>query len=105
MNQNGMNRAQVIQTLEQHLSELQTRFGVQELALFGSVARDGAAQGSDVDLVADYGEPPTFRQYTGALLYLEDVLGCKVDLVTRSGLKPDLKPMIEQDLVPIQNAA
>ena len=100
-----MNREQIINTLEHHLGELQTRFGVRELALFGSVARNGAVQGSDVDLVVDYGEPPTFRQYTGALLYLEDVLGCKVDLVTRSGLKPDLKPVIEQDLVPIQNAA
>ena len=100
-----MTRAHIIQTLSKHLGELQTRFGIRELSLFGSVARDEAKRSSDIDLIVDYGAPPTFRQYTDALLYLEDLLGCKVDLVTRSSLKPELVSTVEQDLLTIQNAA
>ena len=100
-----MTRAHVIQTLSEHLSELKTRFGIRELSLFGSVARNEAAQGSDVDLIADYGAAPTFRQYTDALLYLEDLLGCKVDLITRGSLKIELIPAVERDFLTIQNAA
>lgn len=100
-----MTQAHIIQILSEHLGELRMRFGIRELALFGSLARNEASHGSDVDLVADYGASPTFRQYTGALLYLEDLLGCKVDLVTRGSLRPELVPNVEQDLLTIQDAA
>ncbi|CAN5851210.1 nucleotidyltransferase family protein [soil metagenome] len=100
-----MTDTHIIQTLSEHLAELRTRFGIRELALFGSVARNEARPNSDVDLIVDYGAPPTFRQYTDALLYLEDLLGCKVDLITRGSLKPELVLTAEQDLLTIQDAA
>ena len=100
-----MIRAHIIQTLSEHLEELRIQFGIRELSLFGSVARDEAKHSSDIDLIADYGAPPTFRQYTDALLYLEDLLGCKVDLVTRSSLKRELVATVELDLLTIQDAA
>ena len=100
-----MKRQQVINTLRDVLPELQREFGVKALSLFGSVARNEATKMSDIDLVVDFGQAPTFRQYTGALLYLEDLLACKVDLITVGTLKPDLMPNIEEDLHPISHAA
>lgn len=99
-----MNKQFVIQTLEQHFTELQQRHGVKSLQLFGSVARDEAKTSSDVDILVDFGRAPSFRDYMGTMLYLEDVLGCKVDLVTKGSLKDDLVPHVERDLVSIHAA-
>ncbi|MBI2939097.1 MAG: metallopeptidase family protein, partial [Chloroflexi bacterium] len=55
-------------------------FGVKSLALFGSVARDEAGPESDVDVLVEFDGPPTFDQYIGLKLYLEDLLGAHVDL-------------------------
>jgi len=100
-----MNRQQTLQTLSDHLAELEEKFGIKSLSLFGSVARNQNTQSSDIDLLVDYGKAPTFRQYTDALLYLEDLLGCKVDLISKGTLKPELMPNIEQDLQAISHAS
>jgi uncharacterized protein len=43
--------------------------------------------------------PTTFDGHMGLLVYLEDLLGCHVDVVTAKGPKPRLRPLIDQDLV------
>lgn len=100
-----MKKQEAVTTLTNHLNELEQKFGIRSLSLFGSVARDEASSSSDIDLIADFGKAPTFRQYTDALLYLEDLLGCKVDLITQGTLKPELILAVEQDLQPIRHAA
>ena len=44
-------------------------------------------------------KPTTFDGHMGLLVFLEDLLGHRVDVVTAKGLKPRLRPLIEQDLV------
>ena len=100
-----MSRQEVLNILKSHLPELRRRFGVERLSLFGSVARDEAGEGSDIDLIADFGAAPTFKQYMGATLYLEDVLGNKVDLVTEGTLKPRVVPYVEEDRLDVTDAA
>jgi predicted nucleotidyltransferase len=51
---------------------------MKSLALFGSVARDDATDTSDVDVLVDFGAPPTFDQYMGLKIFLEDLLQCSV---------------------------
>jgi uncharacterized protein len=99
-----MNKQLVIQTLEQHFAELQHRHGVKSLQLFGSVARNEATASSDVDILVDFGKAPSFKDYMGTMLYLEDALGCTVDLVTKGSLKDELVPYVERDLVSIHAA-
>jgi uncharacterized protein len=65
-----MDRAQTIALLSQHRPELQRRFGVLRLALFGSRARDQAQDGSDTDV-----------------------------LVTEKALRPELRPFVERDAI------
>ena len=94
-----MGRDEVQQRLTTHRAELQ-RFGVKSLSLFGSVARDEAQPGSDIDVLVEFKGPVTFDDYTGLLLYLEELLGAKVDLVTpRMVRRPRLRRAIERDLV------
>jgi hypothetical protein len=63
------------------------------------VARDEARPDSDVDFVVEFEGPTTFDDHMGLLVFLEDLLGRRVDVVTAKGLKPRLRPLIDQDLV------
>lgn len=96
-----MDRNTLLALLSEHKPVLAQRFGVQKLALFGSFARDTARAGSDVDLLVQFDGPATADRYFGAQFYLEDLLGCAVDLVTQSALKPRLRPYIEKDLIDV----
>jgi predicted nucleotidyltransferase len=89
-------RSEVTRRLTDHWQEL-ARFGVKSLALFGSVARDEAQPASDVDLLVEFNGRATFDQYMDLKLYLEELLGCRVDLVTRKALRPQLRPIIERE--------
>jgi len=95
----ALNRSQVLSLLAQHKQELARRFGVTNLALFGSTARNAARPDSDVDVLVTFDGPSTSARYFGTQFYLEDILGCPVDLVTDKSLRPELRPYITQEAV------
>lgn len=85
-----------IDLLKAHASELQTRFGISSLRLFGSVARGEHREGSDVDVFVDM--PAVMYNACAALEYLENLLQCKVDLIrNHRNLRPSFKSQIEED--------
>jgi len=93
-----MRREEALAILRGHLGDL-TRFGVKSLALFGSVARDEAGPESDLDLLVEFEGTATFDGYMGLKLYLEDLLGSRVDLVMRKVLRPRMVPSVEREAV------
>ena len=92
-----MNRDEVLDMLRTHKPTLVERFGVKELALFGSFARDQATDGSDVDILVRFDGPATSRSYFGVQFYIEDLLGRRVDLVTDKALRSELRPYVERE--------
>jgi uncharacterized protein len=78
---------------------LAQQFGVTQLALFGSTARDEARANSDLDILVSFDGPATSARYFGVQFYLEDQLGCSVDLVTEKALRPELRPFIEKEAI------
>ena len=94
-----MNRDEVLDVLRAHKSVLAQRFGVSELTLFGSVARDQARDDSDVDILVSYNKPATSHAYFGVQFYLEDLLGHKVDLVTQKALREEFRPHVEREAI------
>jgi len=78
---------------------LAQQFGVTQLALFGSTARDEARDNSDLDILVSFDGPATSARYFGVQFYLEDQLGCSVDLVTEKALRPELRPFIEKEAI------
>ena len=94
-----MNRQQALELLNDSKLQLQARFGVTRLALFGSTARDTATGSSDVDVLVAFDGPATSKRYFGVQFYLEDLFGCPVDLVTEKALRPELRPFIEQERI------
>jgi predicted nucleotidyltransferase len=94
-----MKRDEVISILQGRREELYRRYKVACVSLFGSTARDEARPDSDVDILVDVPAPPTFEQYMGLKLELEDLLDQRVDLVTRRGLRERIRPYIEKEAV------
>ncbi|MCE2971756.1 MAG: nucleotidyltransferase family protein [Burkholderiales bacterium] len=94
-----MNRSRTLELLRQIKPELTRRFGVRELALFGSTARGEARSDSDVDLLVTFDGPATSERYFGTLFAVEDALGCPVDLVTDKGLRPELSRAVARDRI------
>jgi len=93
-----MGRADVLSVLTAHRSDLDG-FGIQSLRLFGSVAREEASTDSDVDLLVSFQGKPTFSNFMKLRIFLEDLLGVKVDLVTESGLREAVRPYVEKDAI------
>ena len=75
--------------------------GVVHAGVFGSVARGEAGPGSDVDLMVEF--EPDFRvtlfRLAETLNFLEELLGCKVDLVMRKSVYPALRKRIYGEAV------
>jgi len=93
-----MKRDEVLRVLEEHRREFK-RFGVVSVRLFGSVARDEASDDSDVDILAEFERPLTFKRFMGFKFFLEDLLGLTVDLVTERGLRERVRPFVERDAI------
>ena len=96
-----MNRDEVLGLLREHKETLAQRFGVVELALFGSVARDRAEEESDVDILVRFDGPATSKRYFGVQFYIEDLLGRPVDLVTARALRKELRPFVEREAIDV----
>ena len=95
----SMSRDQALALLRTHKATLAQRFGVLELGLFGSVARDQAEDNSDVDILVTFDGPATSKRYFGVQFYIEDLLHRRVDLVTDKALRTEFRPYVEQEIV------
>ncbi len=92
-------RDAVLRALKDHRANLERDFGVRELALFGSLARDEAGEQSDVDILVGYEGPASAQQYFGVQFYLEDLLGYPVDLISEKALRAELRPHVEREAI------
>lgn len=90
---------EIKEILSFHKSNIQKKYKVNELGIFGSYVRGEQNEESDVDVIIDYEEAPSLLQLIDLENYLSDQLGMKVDVVTKSGLKPRIKKRILADVI------
>jgi len=89
-----LNKEHILQLLADHRQQL-SAFGVEQIGLFGSFVRGEATDESDIDLLVDIRrDKKTFRNFLSLSYYLEEILGRKVELVTRQSLSPYIGPHI-----------
>ena len=77
------------------------RFGVRRLWLFGSRARGDSRPASDWDFLVEFQQPPSFDDFMGLKLLLEDHVGCPVDLLSRQACSQRLLNAIRDQLVDV----
>jgi len=95
---------EILETLRARLPEMRDRFGVRSLGVFGSFVRAEQKRGSDLDVLVEF-----LDRNSGGLGDLVDLerelsklLGVKVDLVPRAGLKPYVGRRILEEVVDVE---
>ena len=92
-----MTSDEILKKLEEN-QEIIRSFGVRRLGIFGSYARGEQKGASDMDFLVEF-EKKTFNNYMDLKFFLEDLFGCRVDLVISDAVKPRLRKAIFEKTV------
>ncbi len=74
------------------------KYPIKELGIFGSVARMEENADSDIDILVEFSEPVGW-EIIDLASELEELLGYKVDLVSKKAVRPNLMPFVLKDIV------
>ena len=91
-------KQEILSVLVQNKSELENRFKVRRLAIFGSYARGDQRPDSDVDILVDI-DPSVGLEFVTLAEQIEQLLGLPVELVSRRAIKANKLKYIERDLI------
>lgn len=93
-----MEREKTIKLLKKNKRQLK-KFGVRSISLFGSLARNQSRKRSDIDLLVEFSKPVGLFEFARLKLYLEELLGRKIDLVTPEALRKEFRESILQEAI------
>ena len=82
-------------------SEMKEKYGVKEIGIFGSFVRGEAREDSDVDILVEFEKPIGFFKFLELEEYLSNLIGRKVDLVSKKALKPHIGKYILEEVVTV----
>lgn len=91
---------EIINVIKKNMHHIKA-FSVENIGLFGSVARGEARDDSDLDVLVVL-SCKTLRNYMGLKFYLEELAGRKVDLVMAENIKPALRKAILSEVVMVE---
>lgn len=94
-----MDTEQLLVLLGKLKPELSVRYRVREIGLFGSFVRAQQSEASDIDILVDFDENADLFDLVGLALFLEEQLQRKVDVVSRSALREELRESVLQKVV------
>ncbi len=93
------NAQHVIDVLAQHMNVLRETYHVKTIGIFGSIVRGEETAASDVDVMVEFSAPVGFFTFLDLEEYLARILGRRVDLVTKNGLKPAIRETVLRDTI------
>jgi uncharacterized protein len=94
-----MTSAEIIQKLRNEKPLMRQQFGVDEIGLFGSYARNEQKENSDIDVLVKFSQPQ-LKTLIGLLDFLESAFSRKVDIVTDGKqLSERFKKMIKTEII------
>lgn len=93
------NLIKIKQKIKQHKKELEEKYKVKEIGVFGSCVRGEERKNSDIDILVEFLEPVGLFEFMDLEEYLEDLLGGKVDLVSKKALKPRIGQHILKEVM------
>jgi predicted nucleotidyltransferase len=96
-----MSLDKLIKEKRQEILAIAAKHGAYNVRIFGSVARGGADEASDVDVLVDAGPETSSWFPAGLIIDLEELLGCEVDVVTERGLRPRIKDRVLKEAIPL----
>lgn len=92
---------EIIDKLKKVKPVIEKEYSVEEVGVFGSYARGEQTETSDVDIMValKQGHTVGLIEFAGLKEFLSDILGIKVDLITKKGIKPALKKYILNEVI------
>ena len=97
-----MDRNEIQKILAGHKTELQKQFGIVNIGLFGSYARNEENSESDIDIAVEMQKTDLFV-LSSLKSYLQELLGKNVDIIrVRKNMNPLLKNRIQKDVLYIR---
>jgi uncharacterized protein len=85
-----MGKKEVIDIIKKNKLVLESRYGVQQLGLFGSYVKEQQRKRSDIDILVTFSRDIDLFEFLDLREYLESRLKAKVDLVMATALKPTI---------------
>ena len=79
--------------------QIAEKYGARTVRIFGSVARGEADVASDLDLLVEMEPGRSLLDLGGLLMELQDLLGCRVDVVTEKGLRERIRDRVLKEAV------
>ena len=84
--------------IQKHKKELEEKFGLRKIGIFGSYVRGEQLQDSDIDILVEIERPMGFIKFIKLENHLSQILDSKVDIVTKKALKPYIGRRILQEV-------
>ena len=97
----GMGTKELLESRRNEILDLAATYGAKNIRVFGSVARGEGGPGSDVDLLVDMEKGRNLLDLVGFWQDLEELLGCRVDVITDGGISPYLRERIYAEALPL----
>jgi len=85
--------------IEQYKEEIGREYNAEIVAVFGSYIRGEQTEKSDVDLIVRFKEGATLFDFVGLAEFLEEKLNVKVDIVSESAIREELREKILKEAV------
>ena len=90
---------ELLQTKREDILRIVARYGAYNMRIFGSVARGEADEQSDIDILVNMEPGRSLLDLCGHLIDLEELLGCKVDVVTEDGLRDRIRDRVLKEAI------
>ena len=94
-----MSYDELLQAKREDILRIAAQYGAYNVRIFGSVARGEADEKSDIDLLVNMEPGRSLLDLCGLLIDLEELLGCKVDVVTEKGLRDRIREQVLKEAV------
>ena len=91
----------LLKSRREEILSIAAKHGARNVRVFGSVARGEDDDKSDIDLLVEFDSGRSLLDHAGLWLELQDLLGCKVDVVSERGIKPRIRERVLREAVPL----
>ena len=95
---NVYTKTDILDTLREKKGEVERRYHVKRMGLFGSYSRGDQRAGSDIDILVDFYDTADLFDLAGLKNFLEEVFQARVDVIPSRALREELKPAVLADV-------